>query len=193
MSPRRLAVALRRFLVRRPWIYWSVVALAAAGAVTSVLDHADRIDDERRAWGTQRVVWIAAADLAPGDALDVERREVPAAMVPPGALDHHPGALVARQRVGAGEIVHELDVVAPDGPRAMTPHGWLVVPVLESPASGARLGDRVLVVADGLVLADDAVVVGAHADATLVAAPGDRAASIPAAADAGRVTLLLVP
>ena len=75
----------------------------------------------------------------------------------------------------------------------MTPAGWLVVPVLESPPSGALIGDRARAVADGVVLTKDAVVVGHHGDATLLAVPADVAPLLPAAADAGRLTLLLVP
>ena len=75
----------------------------------------------------------------------------------------------------------------------MIPAGWLAVPIRESPASGARLGDRVHVVSDGFVISADGLVVGVHDDATLVAVPSDEAPSIPASADAGGLTLLLVP
>lgn len=188
----RGAVAARRFLVRRPWAYWLAVAVAVIGVTTTTHARTVRIDAAREAWGETRDAWVAVAPMHPGDALRVERRSLPAAMVPDGAL-RDVGGRVARQAIGAGEIVHDLDVVAASGPQAWTAAGRLAVPVLESPASGAALGDRVRVVSEGVVLADDAIVVGHHAEATLVAVPEADAPAIPAAADVGRVTLLLVP
>jgi len=186
------AVAVRRVLVKRPWIHWLIVAVAAAGAGASMLERADRVDAERAAWGETRRVWVAVVDHEPGDALNAERREVPRAVVADGAADSVAG-LAARQYVATGEIVHDSDVVAPTGPQALTPSGWLVVPVIESPASGAALGDRVRVVGDGVVLSPEAIVVGHHDGSSLVAIPGGDAASVAALATHDGVTLLMIP
>jgi hypothetical protein len=186
------AVAVRRALVKHPWIYWLVVAVAAAGAGASMLERVDRVDAERAAWGETRSVWVAAIDHEPGDPLTVERRELPRAVVADGAADAVAG-LTARQHVAAGEIVHDSDIVALTGPQALTPAGWLVVPVNESPASGATSGDRAQVVGDGVVLSADALVVGDHDGSTLIAVPADEAASVAALATRDGVTLLLIP
>jgi hypothetical protein len=186
------AVAVRRVLVKHPWIYWLVVAVAAAGAGAAMLERVDRVDAERAAWGETRSVWVAAIDHEPGDPLTVERRELPRAVVADGAADAVAG-LTARQHVAAGEIVHDSDIVALTGPQALTPAGWLVVPVNESPASGATSGDRAQVVGDGVVLSADALVVGHHDGSTLVAVPADEAASVAALAMRDGVTLLLIP
>ena len=195
MSPVASAVAAaRRILVRRPWIYWSLVVLAALGTAASVLERSDRIDAARAAWGTSRTVWVAVGDHAPGDRLSVEAREWPAAAVSDGALADTavPGDAIARQHIGAGEIVQSVDVATSDGPQAITPVDWLAVPVIESPPSAARLGDRVLVVSEGFVISGDAVVVGAYDEVTMVAVPWAEAPAV-AAADSGGVTLLLRP
>ena len=186
------AVSLRRILVKHPWIHWALVTIAAFGAAGSMLEHTDRVDATRGAWGETRRVWVATAAHAPGDALAVEARDVPAALVADGALEHVDG-LVARQHIAPGEIVDRVDVVAPHGPQAMTPSGWLAVPVTESPASGASIGDRVLVVADGVEISSDAVVVGHHDEATLVAVPAAEGHMVAAGAADQGVTLLLVP
>ncbi|MDW3213957.1 MAG: hypothetical protein R8G01_08190 [Ilumatobacteraceae bacterium] len=186
------AVTLRRLLVKHPWIYWAVVGLAALGAGASMLERSDRVDDRRAAWGETRSVWVATADLAPGDPVSAERRDLPRAMVPDGATSDVDG-LTARQHVAVGEIVHTVDVVAPSGPQALTPRGWVAVPVNESPVSGAAVGDRVRVAGDGVVLSTDAIVVGHHDGSSLVAVPTDEAAAIAALADHVGVTLLLVP
>jgi hypothetical protein len=196
MSPiASAAVTARRILVKRPWIYWAFVAVAALGAAASMLERADRIDATRESWGSQRTVLVAVGDHAPGDALTTEPRAVPAAIVPSGALTAtgEPGDAVARQHIGAGEIVHTVDIAASDGPQAFTPLGWLAVPVVETPASGARLGDRVSVAGDGFVISPDAIVVGTHDDVTVVAVPEAEAQGVAAAGHAAGLTLLLHP
>ena len=190
VAPSAAAVALRRLLVKRPWIYWLTVAVAAAGAGGSVLERSDRIDAQRAAWGATQGVWVATSDHGPGDPLSAERRDVPSAVVPDGAVNDVDG-LSARQHLAAGEIVHSSDVVALTGPQALTPTGWLVVPVNESPVSGAVIGDRVRVVGDGVVLSAAAVVVGHHDGSTLIAVPTDEAPAVAALATG--VTLLLIP
>lgn len=190
VAPSAAAVALRRLLVRRPWIYWLIVAVAAAGAGGSMLERSDRIDAQRAAWGETQSVWVATSDHGPGDPLSAERRDVPKAVVPDGALVDDAG-LAARQHVAAGEIVHINDVVALTGPQALTPTGWLAVPVNESPVSGAAIGDRVRVVGDGVVLSAAAIVVGHHEGSSLIAVPTDDAPAV--AAMAAGVTLLLIP
>lgn len=193
MSPiAAAAVAARRILVKRPWIYWSLVAIAALGASASLLSRSDGIDAAREAWGDTRGVWVAATDHAPGDRITATRRDLPVAMLADTAAADVADR-VARQRIASGEVVDDIDLVAPGGPQAMTPPGWLAVPVRESPISGARLGDRVQVVSDGFVVSDEGIVVGVHDDATLIAVPSDVAPALPAAADAGALTLLLVP
>ena len=187
-------VATRRVLAKRPWIHWFVVLVAALGATLAVMDHTTGVDAAKESWGRTRTVWVATADLAPGDPMLVESRDVPAAMVEGDAIGE--GDLddaVVKQRIGRGEIVHRSDIAVASGPRAMTPDGWLVVAVLESPPSGAAVGDRAVVVADGVTIGEDALVVGHHDAATLVAMPAQDAQHVPAAADAGGVALLILP
>jgi hypothetical protein len=189
----RVSVMVRRVLVQHPWIYWLVVVLIAIGAFASMLDRSGAVDDARSSWGDTAIVLIAAADHHPGDAINAAPREVPLAMVPESAVSTSRKALVARQNVAIGEIVTNGDVVAQNGPQAFAPDGWLIVPIVESPYSGAQLGDRVQVVSDGFVVSVDAQIVGSHDDVTLVAVPADEAPFLPAAAAAGGLTLLLVP
>ena len=186
------AVAVRRFLVKRPWIHWLIVAVAATGAGAAMLERSDRVDAERAAWGETRRVWVAVVDHEPGDPLQVERRAVPRAVVADGAAESVAGS-AARQHLGAGELVHDSDLAAATGPQAFAPPGWLIVPVIESPASGAALGDRVRVVGDGVVVSPEALVVGRHDGSSLVAVPADEASAVAAFATHGGVTLLMIP
>ncbi len=196
MSPLRLMPAARRLLVRRPWIYWLCVAASAVAAAATVVDRVDRIDAARDQWGSTRRVLVTERDISPGEPLVVTARDLPAALVPGAALaPADAGAAIARQHIAAGEIVTLVDVGHADrpGPLALVPDGWLAVPLVESPVSGAAIGDRVQLAGDGMVIAEAAIVVGYHDDVTLVAVPADLAPMIPAAAEAGGITLLLAP
>lgn len=184
-----IAVRLRRLLVRRPWIYWVAIALVALGAFASVYEHVAAVDAERESWGEISQVLVATADVQPGEPVVAERRELPVAMLPDHPARDVDGA-VARQHISAGEIVTAVDVATAAGPLALVPAGWLAVPVVESPASGAGVGARAQVVADGIVLSTEALVVGHSGDATLVAVPASEAPLLPAA---GTIALLLVP
>jgi hypothetical protein len=200
MFVRRRIVAARRLLVRRPWVYWFAVGALAAGAYASVGSHTAARDAARAEWGATTPVLVARTPLAPGDALDgrVAIAQWPAAIVPPDALVALAPGRVARQHVAPGDAVGALDVAPDGGPLALVPDGWVAVPVVESPASGAAVGDRVQVTSEGVLLAHDGVVVGSvvgatAGDVTLVAVPADVAPLLAAAADSGQLTLLRVP
>lgn len=192
MSVSTIVVSTRRLLARRPWIQWVVIVAIATAIAASVDAQLGRVDAERRSWGSTTTVLVATGPIEVGGPLRVARRQVPEALAPQGAIGDAEGAL-ARQRIGTGEIVTEVDVVADGGPQAMTPAGWLAVPVVESPPSGAAEGDRVQVVSGGFVVSADAVVVGGFDEVTVLAVPADEAPLLPAAADAGSLTLLLKP
>lgn len=185
-------VAIRRILVTRPWIYWSLVAIAMLGAAAHLYERTEQIEAERWAWGDVATVHVATRPLAAGDPLVTEPLEVPVAVAVDTAIVD-PTGLIARQDIARGEVIVDVDVVAESGPYAMTPTGWLVVPIVESPSSGGVIGDRVRVVGDGLVMASGALVVGHHDDVTLVAVPEAEAAAIAAAGRAAGLTLLLEP
>jgi hypothetical protein len=197
MSPvHSIFVSTRRVLARRPWIQWLAIVVIAAAVTALVHARLQQVDRQRDSWGSTRTVLVASAPVEIGEPLLVESRDLPAAMIPDGAIDPdeaRAGAPIARQRVGVGEIVTRLDVVADTGAQAMTPEGWLAVPVVESPRSGAVIGDRVQVASDGWVLSADALVVGQFDDVTVLAVPAAEAPLLPAAAAAGALTLLLKP
>lgn len=182
---------IRRVVARRPWLQWIVVAALATATAATVADAVAAVDAERAGWGTGVPVWVAATDVAPGEPIDADRVEVPRAVRPLRAVDD-PNGRRARQSVGRGEIVTEVDVL-PDRELALAPEGWLVAPVRESTPSAAPLGASVQVVSDGFVLAERAVVVGFADDVVLLAVPADLAPLVPAAADTSRVTLLRFP
>ncbi len=190
------AVSLRRLLMRRPWIQWALIVALAAVIALSVQARLVAVDAARDSWGATVPVLVAIEPVEVGQPLRLEVREVPLALVPESALDpaNQLGTeAVARQRLALGEIVTEDDVVANHGPQALTPAGWLAVPVVEIPPSGAEIGDRVRVASDGMIVTTDALVVGRFDNVTMLAVPEADAALLPAASNAGSLTLLLEP
>jgi hypothetical protein len=169
-----------------------IVALAASVAA-AVHHRMMRLDAERAAWGAKAQVWVSDGIHAIGDEIAAVRSEVPAAVAPADAVGDSPIGMVARQRIGRGEIITDGDVMAPGDEDALVPAGWLITPLDESTPSGAAIGERVQVVSGGYVIADRGVVVGFVEEVTLVALPADIAPLVPAAAESAVVTLLRIP
>lgn len=196
MSPvHAIVVRARRILVRHRWIHWLATAAIAAAVAATVLDLIEDVERQRDSWGATVDVLVATDDVDPGDPLDstTEWRTVPRAVAPPDAVgsDADVTSLVARQQISASEIVVGIDVTAADGALRLVPVGFLAVPVIERPASGAAVGQRVSVASDGIVISDDALVIGRADQATLVAVPADEAPVLASADGGSGVTLLL--
>lgn len=189
LSMRRMGASGRRLVAKRPWIYWLVVAALAAWTYSVVAGHAKRLDAARDEWGATAPVVVAGAATAPGEPIVGEVVEWPESLVPPGAVSSMPPGAVARLPIAAGDPLRAADLAAA-GALGLVPDGWLAVPISESPASGAAVGDRVQVVSEGVVVAERALVVGFVDDATLVAAPADVAPTLALATDP---VLLRVP
>jgi hypothetical protein len=185
----------RLVLARRPWLYWTAVALLGGGIAVTVAGATSGVEDARRAWGEPRGVLVATADLAPGDPLEgaVSRQARPTPMIPAAALAEAPAEAVARQHVAAGEIVVDRDVAPTAAPQALIPDGWAAVAVAEAVPSGVRIGDEVRPVAGGVELAASGVVVGHRGDAVLVAVPAADAAAVAHAASTGGLGLVITP
>ena len=111
-------------------------------------------------------------------------------MVPAGAVEVAPDNTVARQRIGTGEIITDIDVAAP-GPAGLIPDGWVAFAV---PVTSARwaTGDHVRVYAAGQFVATG-MVVDASDSQVMVAVPVDAAPALATALQADTVTLALTP
>ena len=187
----------RWLLARRPWIRWLLVATAAGVAALAVTTEIDSLNRERARWGPTVEVVVATRALGPGDALAgaFERRSYPAALVPNGAVRSPAPEAVAVQRVGAGEVVVDVDLAEAGGPLALLPSGWLAVAVPLAGDAGSdvgpgagtahwiRTGDAAVVLADGQTLAEHAVVLSRTDTAIVVGVPAGNAAAVADAAN----------
>jgi hypothetical protein len=190
-----LLAHVRRVLAQHPWVYWAGVAGLAMLAGLLVARAAAGVDDAKAAWGEPRPVLVAVADIAPGSPLAgaTELRSLPSPVAPDAAVSEIAAGATARQRIATGEIVVEHDVAPTGSPQALIPEGWLAVAIAEPVPSGAGVGDAVGVSSGGVLLARDAVVVGATADAILVAVPAGVAPQVAHAAAGGDVAVLVAP
>jgi hypothetical protein len=134
---------------------------------------------------------MTTRDVAVGESLAgaVTSRDVPTAIVPPAALANMPAAATATQRIAAGEIIVRVDVVDEQGPLALVPRGWLAIDVprtddpLDTVRQLFRVGDSAVVLADGSIIAEHAIIVDVTGDRLAVAVPRDVAARVAQAAN----------
>ena len=185
-----LAVHIRSYLARHRRVHWCLVAGLALVAGAAVLQHGQRLDHERAAWGSRVEVWVADRALEPGDTLVGRAVLVPQAVVPSGALTTAPPAgAIAAQRVAAGEVVTAFDVAG--GADELVPAGWRSVAVaVDERSLVVEVGDRVDVAADGVLLAPDGRVVAVGDASVAVAVPAEVAAAVAVAALDGRAVLM---
>ena len=170
----------RRFLARRPWIYWLVVGALAAAVGLGVRAQLVALADARADWADRREVWVADGDHEPGDAAVASLVELPEAAIPPSVIDEMPDPSILRHPVAAGEVLVAGDFVSGRGPAAGADDDTVVVPVADPLVTSAEIGLDVAVYSEGVVLAaegrivhtvDDIVYIAVHpADAPLVAA-----------------------
>jgi len=188
-----VAVQVRRFLARRPWVYWLAVGLIATAVALAVHAQLGAVDDARASWGRTRRVVVAAAELEPGGDIDVTAVEVPEAMIPAGALSALPADATLRQRVAPGEILVDLDIATLPGPAALADPGTSVVALSDPLSRGLTVGLEVQIAADGLVVSDGGIIVDTVDDVVFVAVSPADAATVAAAAHAGEASLVYLP
>ncbi len=179
---------LRLALARRPWMYWVFVAVCTAIAWSTLASAQARLDDQRQRWGETRRVWVAAADIAPGDLVRSAARDYPIAMLPTSAIDAQPVDAIATTAIAAGEVLVTSDVAATD--RSL-PAGWVVFALAGDNTPALRQGDRVAIFGSGLRWCDG-VVVAREEEAVEIGVPPDCAEAVSAQLAIDSVVLALL-
>ena len=180
----------RLTVARHPWMYWLAVAMLAAIVAIGVVHGMARVDAARRSWGTPHTVWTATGEVDPGQPIAAERRDVPAAVVPVGAVDASPVGAIATQHITAGEIVTTADV-ALDGAAGLIPDGWVAFAVPQAIAHFS-VGAHVNVYTSDRLISDGVIVDVGDSDA-MVAITADAAPAMASALQADAVTIALTP
>ncbi len=178
----------RSFLARHRRLYWVIVISISAVLMVIALGEQQRLDQARRSWSEPVTVWVAAVQLAPGEAVLAEPRQLPRAALPDGAATTDPAGSVALRPLQRNEVVTDDDVG--DGAGGLAPAGSRIVAIpADDAALAVAIGDRVDVVAAGIVVAADGVVVVVGA-ASVGVAVDERSA--PAAATAAHDGLAVI-
>lgn len=188
-----VAARARLVLARRPWLYWAIVAALTAAVVVTTRNELATVERARAEWGSTQSVLVATRTLEPGDPIETERIDVPVAMAPSAALDDMPHDAILRQRVGAGEILTEVDIAPRPGPAALAPVGTIVVAIADPLARYVPLGASVQIAADGLLIAERATVTDATDDVMFLAVEPGVAPAVAAAAEQGLAVILILP
>jgi hypothetical protein len=177
-------------VARHPWIYWLAVAAVAVAVALDAAQAMAGVDAARRSWGEQQTVWVASGAFEPGQALHSDRRNVPRALVPVGAVTTDPADAIARQRITPGEIITEVDLTART-PAGLIPPSWVAFEV-PTPVGHFAAGDHVVVYSGDQLVAAGMVVDLGESD-VMVAIPGDAAPAMATALVADAVTIALTP
>ena len=177
---------IRLMVARHPWTYWLVVVVLASAVGLSAARAVASVEAARRSWGQQQSVWTASVAIEPGQAVTAERRQVPHAVAPAGAVLDIPRGAIARQRVGAGEIITDSDVSA-SGTAALVPDGWVAF-VVPASVDHFAVGDHLNVYSVDQLVAPGFVVDVGESE-VMVAIPADSAPTLSAALLADSVTL----
>jgi hypothetical protein len=191
--PTHISVQCRVFVARHRWISWLVIFSLAGAVGLAVHTELRKIDAARAAWGETVSVLVTDDDHAAGDLASVERRDLPAALVPASALRSLAVGATLRQRVAAGEILTSTDITAIAGPAAGATTDSVVVGVIDPLARGAVVGSSVRIASEGIVLAESGEVVSLADEIIFVAVDSADAPMIAAAAQAGLASILFVP
>jgi hypothetical protein len=181
-----VVVRVRTAAARHPVLYWLVAGSLVVLAVWRV--HAiDRATNERRAaWGDAIEVWVSTADSAIGDPIAAERRTLPAAMVPQGAVDHDPTGAPARRPRRRGEVVLDIDA-EPSPLAALIPAGYVAITLEQRPLPAVAPGDAIVVVTGTGSVPGLALLVGI--DTITVAVPSEQADPVATAAWSAAATV----
>jgi hypothetical protein len=186
-----IIVRCRRWLARHPRLAWTLVTCCLLGAAWSFVARHQALSQTQAQWGRRRPVWVASGDIAPGETIVAIRRDYPDAMVPDAALATSPGAATARQTIADGEVLVAADVHGA-GLSATVAEGSLAISMPLLAGFLGDIGDRVAVLADGMLLANGTVV-AVTPDAVVVSVPIDTGGAVSAAVERGTVVVAIAP
>ena len=182
----------RSFLARHRMVYWLAVAAISLTLALTAAAQQRRLEAARRAWTDSTAVWVTTAAHAPGDRLAVQRQVLPRAAIPDDALIDDPGSAVVLRALHRNEIVTVDDLGASTA--ALADDGSRIVAVAADERTiDVVVGDRVDVIAAGVVLAIGGVVTSTSAQQVSVAVAEHVAAAVASAAHDATAVLVLRP
>ena len=147
--------------------------------------------------GLTTPVLIASSNIEPGDIITTQLfilRTLPRSAVTPTALHNLQTGLVAQQSISIGELLTTTNTGTSTSKQLQLPVGFRSVAIVPPAAlPPMQVGDHVDIIANGIVLAADALVLSLIEDTigVIVAVPADLSAAVASAAAIGDATLVV--
>ena len=156
-----------------------------------------RMQSATASLGLTTPVLIATSSIKPGDIITTQLfnlRTLPRAAVAPTALHDLQTGLVAQQSISIGELLTTTNTGASTSKQLQLPVGFRSVAIVPPAAlPPMQVGDHVDIIANGIVLAADALVLSLIEDTigVIVAVPAELSAAVASAAAIGDATLVV--
>ena len=151
--------------------------------------------------GLTTPVLIASSNIEPGDIITTQLfilRTLPRSAVTPTALHNLQTGLVAQQSISIGELLTTTNTGTSTSKQLQLPVGFRSVAIVPPAAlPPMQVGDHVDIIANGIVLAADALVLSlmentnSEVVGVIVAVPAESSAAVASAAAIGDATLVV--
>jgi len=184
------------------------VALCAGIAAVVFFVNVIQLQSQKQKLAANFNVFVATRDIAAGDPVTtavVRPLLVPASLVAATVIAGLPNTAYARQSIGVGELITSINVADESSSISIVPAGWRTIAITSSIAlPPMSAGDHVDVIANGVVLVANAVVVSTSGELSppssmvfithvVIGVPADSAPSVATAAALGDATLVVAP
>ena len=156
-----------------------------------------RMQSATTSLGLTTPVLIATSSIEQGDIITSQLfslRALPRSAVAPTALHNMQFGLVAQQSISIGELLTTTNTGMTASTQLQLPIGFRSVAIVPPAAlPPMQVGDHVDIIANGMVLAADALVLGLIEDAigVIVAVPAELSAAVASAAAIGDATMVV--
>ena len=173
-----------------------IAGLVCCAALTFFIT-LSRMQSATASLGLTTPVLIATSNIEPGDIITTQLfslRSLPRSAVAPTALHDLQTGLVAQQSISIGELLTTTNTGTSTSKQLQLPIGFRSVAIV-TPAAlpPMQVGDHVDIIANGVVLAADALVLSLieNTPGVIVAVPAELSAAVASAAAIGDATLVV--
>jgi hypothetical protein len=183
-----------------------VIALCAGVASVVFFVNIIQLQSQKQQLAANFTVFVATSDIAAGDPVTTDMVRpllVPASLVAASVIIDFSKIAYARQSIGVGELITSINVADKSSDISIVPVGWRTIAITSPTAlPPMSAGDHVDVIANGVVLVANAVVVSTTGELSsssnmifithvVIGVPAESAPSVATAAALGDVTLVV--
>lgn len=185
-----------------------VIAICTGVAAVIFFVNIVQLQSQKQQLAARFTVFVATNDIESGDRVFttmIRPLQVPASLVTATVVLDFPSMAYARQDIGIGEVITSVNVADRPVNNSVVPVGWRTIAITSPTAlPPMSAGDRADVIANGVVLAANAIVVSttsvssapngpAFITQVVIGVPAEAAPSVATAAALGDATLVVAP